>query len=131
MAAIETILYTHLAGNVALAALVSNRIYPDMLPQDVTYPAIRYVVVDRVEVQVKPALATVRHVRARVQMDVYARSYAAAKTAAAALTVALYAFDRTKNAAIVGTRVIDMRDSADDDSVIFSVSVDASITYNE
>ncbi len=131
MAAIETHLFTHLTGNTALAALVSNRIYPDMLPQDATYPAIRYAVIDRVEVLVKPSKTTVRHVRARVQLDLYARTYSAAKQLEAALVAAVYAFDRTVNSAIVGSRVADLRDSTDDESGIAAISIDASITYNE
>ena len=131
MAAIEALLYSHLSADVALAALVSNRIYPDRLPQGVTYPAIRYVVIDSPPVHVKPTMATVRHVRARVQLDVYARTFAAVKDVEAALVTALYAFDRTVNSAIVETRVADRRNGADGEPAIASVSIDAAIVYND
>lgn len=38
----ETILHAALAGNAPLAAAVSNRIYPDFVPQDKDTPSIAY-----------------------------------------------------------------------------------------
>lgn len=131
MAAIETILQAHLTSNVALAALVGNRIYPDLVPQNVTLPAIRYVVIDRVELLVKPNVPTMRHVQMRVQLDIYATTYAGAKAVQKALTDALYAFGPEVNDSLIGTRVVDAGDETDSDEHEHHVSIDASITFNE
>ena len=40
--AAEDSLYTLLSGNAGVTALVSTRIYPDVLPENCTYPAIVY-----------------------------------------------------------------------------------------
>jgi len=42
MATIEEALYAELAGNAGVAALVSTRIYPSVIPQDSALPAIAY-----------------------------------------------------------------------------------------
>lgn len=41
-AALEADLYTVLSGAAGVTALVSTRIYPVLLPPDVTYPAVTY-----------------------------------------------------------------------------------------
>jgi hypothetical protein len=38
--AVEADLYSLLSGNAGVAALTSTRIYPDVLPEDCSYPAI-------------------------------------------------------------------------------------------
>lgn len=42
MAVLETKIYTILTGNVTVAASVSARVYPLIMPQDPTLPAITY-----------------------------------------------------------------------------------------
>lgn len=42
MAVLETKIYTALTGNVTVAAVVSARVYPLIMPQDPTLPAITY-----------------------------------------------------------------------------------------
>ena len=39
---INEALYSYLSGYAGLTALISNRIYPDILPQNTPYPAITY-----------------------------------------------------------------------------------------
>lgn len=41
-AAMETILYSLLAGDAAIAAIVGTRIYPNFIPQDADLPALIY-----------------------------------------------------------------------------------------
>mgnify|MGYP000866610207 CR=1 FL=1 len=42
MAAIEETIYSGLSGHAGLTALVGTRVYPIMLPQNVTLPAVTY-----------------------------------------------------------------------------------------
>ena len=39
---VESDLYTLLSGNAGITALVSTRIYPDVLPEECAYPAIAF-----------------------------------------------------------------------------------------
>lgn len=130
MAQIEALLVGRLTGDSAVAALVGGRVHPDRLPQTTTYPALRYVVVDRVEVLAKPRVTTLRIVRARVQIDCYASTYGQVKALAAAVKAAIYAWNATDDG-VIGARVVDESDANDDEETMQRVSLDASITYNE
>lgn len=46
---IEATLYTRLSGYSALTALVGDRIYPQRLPQEVTFPAMTYQLISHPE----------------------------------------------------------------------------------
>lgn len=47
----NTALFNYLSGYSGISDLVSNRIYPDDLPQDPTYPAIVYSLTDEDEIE--------------------------------------------------------------------------------
>lgn len=73
----------------ALKGLVSNRVYPLVMPQSPTYPAIVY---NRIAVNAQNVLeggSTIDQVR--FQVDTYATTYAGAKTIAAQVRVAVEA----------------------------------------
>jgi hypothetical protein len=91
--AVENALYTILTGNVALAALVSARVYPGVIPQNIALPALAYQVI-----------ATERDYHhggqqntagPLVQITVEAASYSSAKSVAAAVRVALSGYRGT------------------------------------
>lgn len=71
-------------GNATLNTLISTRFHPDVLPQGVTLPAVRFQMISRVQpdysFQGRPDLANVR-----VQLD----GYAATEVARAALRAAM------------------------------------------
>lgn len=98
--AIEEALYTRLTGHAGTAALVSTRVYPNVLPQRATLPAITY---RRVSGTREHAMgADPENVNSRVQVDCWASSYSGVK--------ALYAqvFDAlTRYRATVGAEQID------------------------
>lgn len=84
---VEQQVYAVLAANVDVAALVANRIYPLLMPQDVAPPAISY---QRVATAPHDDLeGTQNHEWVRVQVDVWDADYAGAKTLAAAVHTAL------------------------------------------
>lgn len=135
MALIGELLYARLTGNAGLAALVGTRVHPDMLPQNVTYPAIRYVQVSRVEVVRKPVAAggvgaKLAIVRGTFQLDCYAKTYKQAHQVATAAAGAIYGWQDAANGVIVA-RVTDTQDVNDTEETMQRVGVDVSITYNE
>lgn len=131
MAHIETILYTHLSTDAGLSALVSTRIYPDLMPQNVTLPAIRFSLIDRTELLVKPEKTTFRLMQARYQFDVFSKTYSSAKSIESALVTALYAFGPSVNNSLVSTRVVDVSGSSDSIEDEVRVVIEALITFNE
>lgn len=84
MAELESVLYTRLAGQVAL---VSSRIYPLILPQNPTYPAVTY---QRIDSPHEGAMGADHDVaRTRIQVDSWAETYAGAKAVATQVRLAL------------------------------------------
>ena len=69
---VEIAVYDALTGDAGVAALVSTRVYPQVLPPDVTLPAIVYRNIDSVPFG---SLCQV----SRVQIDVYGASYSSVK----------------------------------------------------
>jgi hypothetical protein len=134
MALIAELLHARLTQNAGVAALVGTRVHPDMLPQAVSYPAIRYVQVSRVEVMRKAQAtgpgAKLAIVRGRWQLDVYAKTYKQAHLVAAAVTAAVYGWRDPANGVIVA-RVADVQDVNDAEESMQRVSLDVTITYNE
>lgn len=70
-----------------VSTLVSTRMYSDALPQTVTLPAIRYLVVDTLPTECLGAIAPVA--RARMQVDCYAVTRAASVSLADKVRLAL------------------------------------------
>lgn len=130
MAQVEALLFERLTTDGAVAGLVGRRVHPDRLPQNAAYPAIRYVVIDRVEVLAKPSQAGLRIVRARVQVDCYAPTYSAVKGLAGAVKAAIYGWLAADDG-VIGARVVDESDANDQEETMQRVTLDASITYNE
>lgn len=135
MALIGELLYARLTGNAGLASLVGTRLHPDMLPQNVTYPAIRYLQVSRVEVIRKPVTAggvgaKLAIVRGTFQLDCYAKTYKQVQQVAIAAAAAVYGWRDRANGVIVA-RVSDIGDVNDAEETMLRVAVDVSITYNE
>lgn len=84
---IEDLIYARLSGFAGLVALVSDRVYPNALPQDVTMPAVswRRVTAERLRAMgADPGL-----VRARFQFDAWAGSYDSANAVREQIRLAL------------------------------------------
>jgi len=77
----------HLAADAGVSALVSTRIYPQILPQNPTYPALIY---QQITESPEPAMGSdTGLVAITVQVDSYATTYSGAKALAAAVRSAL------------------------------------------
>jgi hypothetical protein len=87
---IESDLYSYLSGVSAVSALAGTRLYPLILPQAPTYPAITYTVqgADRDYTYCGPSGL----VKKDIQIDAWGSTYAAAKALQDVLRVALDGF---------------------------------------
>lgn len=83
---IEGDLYTHLKANVPS---VSGRLYPLLMPQDCTKPAMVYSVTYDGDIE---TLGCVVGQNIRFQIDIYGESYSSVKMIKEELKTALYSF---------------------------------------
>lgn len=83
----ESDLLAVLEGNAGVSALVGARIYPLILPQRVTLPAIRYQVISTIPQPTHNGASGLRQYR--IQLSVHAATYSAAQAVAEALHTAL------------------------------------------
>lgn len=81
--AVEEDIYSFLTGNAGVAALVGTRVYPLMLPQDCTLPAVAYRRVDTPRIYSHQGYSGLA--RPRFQFDCLAASYASASAVAEAV----------------------------------------------
>ncbi len=85
---IEEELFAHLKTNVTS---VDERIYPLIMPQNCTKPALVYTVIFDGDEQTINGCVVCNNIR--FQVDVYSESYAEAKTIKEEVKAALYTFD--------------------------------------
>lgn len=128
---IEGAIYARLSNYSALAALVSDRIYPVHLPQDSALPAVVFQKVSGIPV---PALvADTDLIEARYQVTCIAESYDAAtgvKAVADQVRAALRRYKGTLDSTkIEDVQIIDETDLYDDDDKLYLVAIDVFTTY--
>lgn len=75
----EKLVYALLSGDAALAAIVSTRIYPSELPQNVATPAVVYRLVDSVDRPTISGDGGAQLVQARVSVVAIATDYSTVK----------------------------------------------------
>ncbi len=83
----EEALYAHLAADANVSALVGSRIYPLLLPQRCTLPAIAYQRISRMGVHAHTGPSGLA--RCRIQYTCVGRTYAEVKSVATAVRQAL------------------------------------------
>jgi hypothetical protein len=84
---VEATLYSYLSTYAGLAALVSTRIYPMQLPQNVVLPACTYQKISGARTHSSSGTSILA--RPRVQIDTWATTYTDAKAVAAQVRLAL------------------------------------------
>lgn len=77
MAVLETKIYTALTGNATIAAVVNSRIYPLVIPQNPTLPAITYQRVSGQHINTLDGFANLEN--AHIAISIYATRYDSAK----------------------------------------------------
>ena len=99
MADVTQALYTQLSGTAGLTALVSTRIYPDLMPQSPTLPAVVYQMISNVREE--------RHggqtgdARPRFQITCWASTALAAAAVATQVRLAVMAMSGTVAAVVI------------------------------
>ena len=89
MITIEEGLLYHLQNTAGVAALVSTRVYPNKLPETVTFPAITYQRIDSPRVLTHDTSGATGTARPRFQFDAWGTTYASAKAVTDAIRAAL------------------------------------------
>lgn len=126
---------TRLTAVSAVTALVSTRVYPNLLPQNPTLPALVYQRIDERRENAMGADPGV--VRARVQVSAWAQTYTAARGAAEEVRKALQRYRGTPSGS--GTEILDafVEDVRDmdpelvDGILLQRVDVDVEAIYRE
>ena len=122
MSQLEPKIYSVLSGAAAVAAVVSTRIYPVVLPQDVTLPAITYSRISGGQVNSLTGYSGLEN--PRIQIDVWGATYPACQTLAADVHTAMDA------ATTFGAHLESDMDFYEDDTKIYRVSMDFSVWNN-
>lgn len=113
----ETVLKSTLDDSAGVGAVCANRIYPNKLPQDVTLPAVSYLVVATNhggDLQGDNAGLD----RVMVQVDCWGSSYSDVKSLSAAVRTAM------KTPASGRAMILDARDTYEDENETHRVSLD-------
>ena len=84
---IETALYATLSAASGVTALVSTRIYPNLVPEDTANPCIEYSLISGTKLHTLAGSNDMR--RAVIQISCHADTYASAKAVADAVIAAL------------------------------------------
>lgn len=130
---LEESLFLALAVDAAVNAIAGQRVYPNRLPQKVTYPCVMYFRVSTVRDYHQAGSDGVP--QARFQINSYAAKYADAKALAKAVLEVLDGFSGTlgdlQGANVLGVFSEDEMDDYDDELKVDVVVQDFRITYDE
>lgn len=117
---IEADLRTYLIAHADIFPLVGSRVYPMLLPQNPTLPAITYQRVSGPKVQSLKGINALSH--PRIQFDCWAATYTAVKGLAEKLISALNDYS--------GVIFYGDRDMYEQDVEVYRVSIDIAIWYH-
>ena len=130
MARLEAAIYSILSADLGLKALVSTRIYPLLLPQNATLPALTYarVSTERESAFVSdPGLST-----ARIQVDVWGDTVSSVQNVAEEVRGALHRYKGTIAAVVVEESHIENEVMMyEPETEIFHIVLDFSILHRE
>lgn len=112
-----------LVADVPVNGIVSERVYPQVMPQGAALPAIVLTVVSDVPENTFDGTAADRLSARRLQVDCYAKSYLAAQNLAAAVDQALSSLQ----AHDLSAERDNARDLYDDPTEIYRVSMDFTV----
>ena len=129
---IEEALYSYLKSYAGLSALVGARIYPLILPQPATLPAITYTKISRVGERVLSG-PNPNTISARFQLSCWAYSYGTAKSVANQAKLALQDYTGTMGGAggveVLDANSVNEQDFYETDTGIYHVPIDILILH--
>lgn len=126
---VEAAIYTQLSGYAGLTALVGTRIYPRLLPQSSSKPAVVY---SRVSSERFSAFSTDSGVvKARMQCDVYAATYDAALAVREQVRGALQRYSVDSPLKVFDTYILNEIDLYDSETELHHLVLDFEINYQE
>lgn len=130
MATLESALYTRLSGYAGLTALVSTRIYPIILPQEPTYPAVTYQRIDGPREHALSADMGIPH--PRIQIDSWGNTHVQAWAVATQVRGALQRWsDADASPAVLDCLLDSDDDSYEPDAGVYRVRQDWIIWHRE
>lgn len=120
MAAVGEQIFSRLISFSGVATLVGNRVYPIILPQDPTLPAITYQIISQ-----SPTGGNIHIHNMRLQVDCWATSYAGADALAAQVVAALRLYGvRSSQPALLSAYDVNRQDLYEPDTEEWRVSMD-------
>lgn len=127
---IEEALQGYLEGHAGVSALVSNRVYPSMLRQNSTLPAVTYTRISGEHDYVHRG--PIGRARPRFQIDAWGSTYANVKSVAEQVKLAMMAFIGTFSGVVVqDTKARGEIDLFEPDTRIYRVSATYEVTHTE
>jgi hypothetical protein len=126
---VEADLFTRLSTFTGLSALVADKVYPLILPQGVTLPAVSY---QRVS-SIRPSAmgADIGIVRARFQVDVWAQDFDSSKAIAEQIRLALQCYHGTGTVEILEIFFLNEVDLYEENTRIAHQALDFEVNYRE
>lgn len=124
---IEETIYTRLSTFAGLIALVNTRIYPIIMPQGVTYPAVTY---QRISAESREScmIEDVGFARTTFQVTAWGDTFKEVRTISEQLRQAL---QRWTASGVQGTFILGEYDLYDPDSLKYGAAIDAQVVHEE
>lgn len=120
---IANLVYSKLSGDAGVSALVSARVYPVILPQAPTLPAVSYQRISNTEQNGTSSLRETRY-----QVDCWDDDFAGVQSLADAVKAALEEWiDRDQSPGVAMARVIGEFDDYEPETDLYRVSVDVMV----
>ncbi len=129
---VEAVLYSKLTSFAGVTALVADRVYPLLAPQDITRPFITYQRIS--SPRIKNLQGASYTAQTRFQIDCYALSYMAARELSGQVRLALDGWSNLTTAvAIKGSSLINDSDFpvTETDPKLYRVMMEFLITHDE
>ncbi|RPI63876.1 MAG: DUF3168 domain-containing protein [Planctomycetaceae bacterium] len=129
MSTIDDAIYQILTTNSGVVALASNRVYPNVLPQGVTYPAISFQIISETPEYSHEGDSNLN--LARVQFDCYATTQTGVRAVADALRSALTGLRTTVDNVRIGSSfLVNTLSNYEDALRVYRMTRDFMMTYS-
>lgn len=126
---VETVLFSRLSGFAGLSALVSTRVYPNLIPQNSTLPVVSY---QRISTTRESAMGDDTGVaRARFQLDAFAATYLNVRAVAEQVRAALQRWTNSSGTVVQDSFILGEQEFYEDETKRYRVSQDFEIIYVE